>query len=280
MIWVGFDISSGILRRRRRPVRRLLPDAAQSLDPAGPDLLHRGHDDRHGADHRHAPDRSLGRLDARASSPSHRRAAGLRAGPGARRRPPGDLDHRRRLRASRSAPPSARFNGTLIAYSPIPSFIVTLGGLIAYRGAAFLHRRGETVAPMDKTFKLIGGNGPPGSIGAVWSWMLGAHRLRRHRARASCDGRRQRKRFNFPLRPIWAEVTARRHRLRRGARHHLGRQLLSLAAEGRRELRRENNIAIPPGVEDRPAAHLHGRRQGGALRRRPHLLHRLSPSRC
>ena len=32
--------------------------------------------------------------------------------------------------------------------------------------------RGETVAPMDKTFKLIGGNGPLASIGPIWSWIL------------------------------------------------------------------------------------------------------------
>ena len=96
------------------------------------------------------------------------------------------------------------FNGVLIAYGQIPSFIVTLGGLIAFRGIAFLIASGVTVAPMDNTFKLIGGSGTSASIGPFWSWVLGL---------AACvfivmgilNGRRQRVRFNFPLRPVWAE---------------------------------------------------------------------------
>lgn len=96
-------------------------------------------------------------------------------------------------------------NGLLIAYGRIPSFIVTLGGLIAFSGTAFLIASGVTVAPLDRTFSLIGGSGPAASIGPVWSWALGA---------AVCvaivlavlNGRRQRVRFNFALRPIWAEI--------------------------------------------------------------------------
>ena len=61
------------------------------------------------------------------------------------------------------------FNGWMTAYAKIPAFIVTLGGLIAYSGVAFLLGRGETVAPMDKTFEIFGGgiqsvgSGPPGA---------------------------------------------------------------------------------------------------------------------
>ena len=97
------------------------------------------------------------------------------------------------------------FNGFLVAYARIPSFIVTLGGLIAFGGSAFLIASGVTVAPMDKTFKIIGGNGPLASIGPFWSWVLGV---------LACVGivlailnsRRQRTRFKFPLRPVWAEL--------------------------------------------------------------------------
>ena len=64
------------------------------------------------------------------------------------------------------------FNGVLIAYAGIPSFIVTLGGLMVWRGVAWWVIRGETVAPMDATFKLIGG-GPLASIGPIWSWIVG-----------------------------------------------------------------------------------------------------------
>jgi D-xylose transport system permease protein len=96
------------------------------------------------------------------------------------------------------------FQGFLIAYLSIPAFIVTLGGLLVWRGAAWWVTSGRTVAPMDATFKLMGG-GPEGAIGATWSWII---------ALIACaaviflllHGRTQRKRFKFPLRPVWAEV--------------------------------------------------------------------------
>ena len=96
------------------------------------------------------------------------------------------------------------FHGFLIAYLNIPAFIVTLGGLLVWRGTTFLLARGETISPVDSTFALLGG-GPYGSIGFYGSWIVGI---------VACVGviailnmgRRQRKRFKFPLRPMWAEV--------------------------------------------------------------------------
>ena len=64
------------------------------------------------------------------------------------------------------------FHGFLVAYLGIPAFIVTLGGLLVWRGAAFLLARGETISPVDQTFALLGG-GPYGSIGATGSWIVG-----------------------------------------------------------------------------------------------------------
>ncbi len=95
------------------------------------------------------------------------------------------------------------FQGFLIAYLTIPAFIVTLGGLLIWRGSAYLVARGETIAPVDTTFALIGG-GPYGTIGATGTWIVGI---------LAClgivfvlvSGRRSRIRFNFPLRPMWAE---------------------------------------------------------------------------
>ena len=95
------------------------------------------------------------------------------------------------------------FHGYLIAYLGIPAFIVTLGGLLVWRGAAFLLARGETISPVDATFSKLGG-GPYGAVGATTSWIIGL---------VAClavlgllwQGRRQRRRFKFPLRPMWAE---------------------------------------------------------------------------
>ncbi len=93
--------------------------------------------------------------------------------------------------------------GFIIAYLQVPAFIVTLGGLLVWRGAAWWVTSGQTVAPMDTTFRLLGG-GPEGAIGAQWSWVVGI---------VAClavvffiwNARKQRRRFHFPLRPVWAE---------------------------------------------------------------------------
>ncbi|MCD7059890.1 sugar ABC transporter permease [Pelagibacterium xiamenense] len=94
--------------------------------------------------------------------------------------------------------------GSIIAYLKVPAFIVTLGGFLVWRGAAWWVTSGRTVAPLDPTFQLMGG-GPDGAIGFAASWAFAA---------VACIGigaylyyaRVQRKRFNFPLRPIWAEA--------------------------------------------------------------------------
>ena len=96
------------------------------------------------------------------------------------------------------------FQGALIAYLGIPSFIVTLGGFLVWRGAAWWVTSGQTVAPLDTTFKLMGG-GPEGSIGAAWSWTLGLLGCAAIIALLA-HSRGRRKQFQFPLRPMAAEV--------------------------------------------------------------------------
>lgn len=96
------------------------------------------------------------------------------------------------------------FQGALISFLEIPAFIVTLGGYLVWRGAAWWVASGRTIAPMDQTFQLMGG-GALGSIGAFWSWILCAL-VCIGIAFVIIQGRRQRHRFNFPLRPVWAEM--------------------------------------------------------------------------
>ena len=96
-------------------------------------------------------------------------------------------------------------HGYLIAYLTIPSFIVTLGGLMVWRGAAFLANGGKTISPVDQTFALLGG-GPYGAVGSTMSWVVGI---------LGClgtlwmiaNGRNQRRKHEFHLRPMWAEAT-------------------------------------------------------------------------
>jgi D-xylose transport system permease protein len=95
--------------------------------------------------------------------------------------------------------------GFIIAYIGVPSFIVTLGGLLTIRGLIWYQSRGAAVNGLDPTFLLIGG-GAQGSIGELLTWGL---------ALVGClaivalliNGRRQRRRYGFPVRPMWAEIT-------------------------------------------------------------------------
>lgn len=95
-------------------------------------------------------------------------------------------------------------NGYLTAYLEIPSFIVTLGGLLIWRSGAFLAANGKTISPVDPTFALLGG-GPYGAVGEVGSWIFGV---------LTCagiiflvvSGRAKRRKHDFPVRPIWAET--------------------------------------------------------------------------
>jgi len=94
--------------------------------------------------------------------------------------------------------------GYIIAYVGVPSFIVTLGGLLSIRGAIWYMSNGAAVSGLDPIFQLIGG-GAKGSVGGTLTWVIGV---------VGCvaiialllNGRRQRRHFGFPLRPVWAEV--------------------------------------------------------------------------
>ncbi len=64
------------------------------------------------------------------------------------------------------------YQGWLTAYLGVASFVVTLGGLVSFRGIAFLFSDGRTQPVTDPVFLLIGG-GLDGSIGTTASWVLG-----------------------------------------------------------------------------------------------------------
>ena len=138
------------------------------------------------------------------------------------------------------------FNGFLVAYAGIPSFIVTLGGLIVYSGAAWWVIRGETVAPMDSRFELLGGTPRESWIGTEASWVLGA---------VICvaivggivANRSARARFKFPQRPLWAEVFL----VLLGCAATLGTVAVVNAYAWpplvAARYAKDNNIAVPPG---------------------------------
>lgn len=66
----------------------------------------------------------------------------------------------------------AMYQGYLTAVIGVPSFVVTLGGLMSFRGAAFLVADGRT-QPITNEFFLRLGGGYNGAIGVTASWVLG-----------------------------------------------------------------------------------------------------------
>ncbi|MEY3020699.1 MAG: hypothetical protein RLZZ272_1683 [Actinomycetota bacterium] len=136
-------------------------------------------------------------------------------------------------------------HGSIVAYLGVPAFVVTLGGLLAWRGAAFVVSTGRTIAPMDATFQRFGG-GAGGALGGTLTWALGG---------LACLGivlslvlaRRQRQRFGLQVRPRWAEATigvvacvAVLGAVTVLNRYYLPEQLAIAYAE-------ERGLAIPPG---------------------------------
>lgn len=98
----------------------------------------------------------------------------------------------------------ALYQGWLVAYLGMPSFVVTLGGLMSFRGAAFLIADGKTQPVSDPAFLMLGG-GLDGSLGPRLSWGLALALAalivwntvsRRHSARA----------HGFALRPLWFDA--------------------------------------------------------------------------
>ena len=96
------------------------------------------------------------------------------------------------------------WQGWWIAFRGVPAFVVTLGGLLVFRGAAYLVTDGRTVAPMDKTYQLLGG-GIDGSIGATGSWIFGAVCIL-VLLFAAYQGRIRRKRYGCKPKAVWAEL--------------------------------------------------------------------------
>jgi D-xylose transport system permease protein len=96
------------------------------------------------------------------------------------------------------------YQGALTAFIGVPTFVVTLGGLMSFRGAAYLVADGKTQPLSDPFFLKLGG-GYNGGIGTTASWILGA---------ILCVGliasmvakRRAKKTYGVPTNPAWVDA--------------------------------------------------------------------------
>ncbi len=96
------------------------------------------------------------------------------------------------------------FQGYWIAYRALPSFIVTLAGLLAWRGASWLVSGGTTISPMDETFQKLGG-GLEGTIGETWSWVVGGLAIAGI-VFFFTQNRLRKRRYGFNVRPLAIEI--------------------------------------------------------------------------
>ena len=96
------------------------------------------------------------------------------------------------------------YQGGLTAYLGVPSFVVTLGGLMSFRGAAFLVANGKTQPITDPVFLWFGG-GLDGALGIAGSWTLAAV-LAALLCWGTVQTRRAKARHGFPLRPIAVDL--------------------------------------------------------------------------
>jgi D-xylose transport system permease protein len=93
------------------------------------------------------------------------------------------------------------FQGSLVAYLGIPSFIVTLGGQLIFRGGLLAYTHGKTIVPIEEPFKKIAQGYLSNTLGfilaavviaAVYAFFLWI--------------RRQRRIYGFPLKPLYVDL--------------------------------------------------------------------------
>lgn len=95
------------------------------------------------------------------------------------------------------------FQGWLVGYLTIPAFIVTLGGLLIWRNVAWYMTDGQTIGPLDETFRNFGGIN--GTLGETWSWVVGVIAVVLALWALSAS-RRNKIGHGFPVKPVWAEA--------------------------------------------------------------------------
>ena len=93
------------------------------------------------------------------------------------------------------------WQGVWVAYGQVPAFIVTLGGMLVFRGAILGITRGVNVGPMNVTFQRIGqaylSTGAGVAFAAVGVALIVFYMF---------VSRRSRVRYEFPVKPLWADA--------------------------------------------------------------------------
>ena len=96
------------------------------------------------------------------------------------------------------------YQGALVAFFRVPAFVVTLGGLMSFRGAAYLVADGKTQPISDPFFLKLGG-GYNGGVGTTASWVIGAI-ICAGLLVAMLNKRRAKKNYGVPTNPIALDI--------------------------------------------------------------------------
>jgi D-xylose transport system permease protein len=93
------------------------------------------------------------------------------------------------------------FNGWLSTYRRVPSFIVGLGGMLAYRGILLGITGGSTIAPVSDRFVFLGQGYLPRLAGNALALLLFAVL-----AYVTARQRANRRRYELPVPPLWQDI--------------------------------------------------------------------------
>jgi D-xylose transport system permease protein len=93
------------------------------------------------------------------------------------------------------------FQGSIIAYLRVPAFIVTLGGMLVFRGGVLGITQGKTIVPVEDSFRLIAQGYLSNELGLVFAAVVIALILF-----STLHGRSRRKEYGFELRPLYKDL--------------------------------------------------------------------------
>ncbi len=91
--------------------------------------------------------------------------------------------------------------GVMVAYMGIPSFIVTLGGQLIFRGGILGITAGKTIVPIEEPFKAIAQGYLPNRVGLILTAIVIVAIFA-----FSFWNRRQRKTYGFSLKPVTVDI--------------------------------------------------------------------------
>ncbi len=94
------------------------------------------------------------------------------------------------------------FQGSIVAYLGVPAFIVTLGGMLIFRGGVLGVTQGKTIVPIEDSFRLIAQGYLPNSVGFALGVIAVVVIFF-----MTIRGRSQKAKYGFDLPPFFVDIS-------------------------------------------------------------------------